>query len=117
MVGTRTVPVELVVNGMVVQKKLVVADGSMQEIAFGVAVERSSWLALRVYPSSHTNTVFVIVGGEPVRASKKSAQWCHDAVGVCWEQKKQRIRKAEIEEASAFFDRAHKIYRVIVDES
>ena len=36
---------------------------------------RSSWAALRVYPSAHTNPVFVLVGGRPIRASHRSAEW------------------------------------------
>ena len=45
-----------------------------------------------VLPSSHTNPVFVLVGDRPIRASRRSAEWCLDAVDVCWEQKKKAIR-------------------------
>ena len=34
-------------------------------------IKQSSWVALRIYPSSHTNPVFVLVGGKPIRASQE----------------------------------------------
>ena len=49
---------------------------TIQGVSFDVPIEKSSWVALRVYPSSHTNPVFVSVGGKPIRASRKSAEWC-----------------------------------------
>ena len=36
----------------------------------------SSWVALRVLRSSHTNPFFVLVGDKPIRASRRSAEWC-----------------------------------------
>ena len=56
------------------------ADGSIQGVSFDVPIKKSSWVALRIYPSSHTNPVFVSVGGKPIRASKKSAEWCLKSV-------------------------------------
>ena len=38
----------------------VVADGSVGTYSFEVAVQRSSWVAARIMPSSHTNPVFVV---------------------------------------------------------
>ncbi|HEY7209566.1 MAG TPA: CehA/McbA family metallohydrolase, partial [Bryobacteraceae bacterium] len=46
--NTRQVPVELVMNGKPIARKNVTADGSVQDIAFDVPVEQSSWLAVRV---------------------------------------------------------------------
>src|SRR5262249_4272134 len=73
---SRKVPVEVVVNGVAVAKKEVEADGKAQEVSFKVPIKASSWVCLRVLPSSHTNPVFVLVDGKPIRASKKSAEWC-----------------------------------------
>src|SRR5262249_13963169 len=88
-IGTgREVPVEIVVNGRAVARRTVPADGSVHAIEVEVPVERSSWIAARILPSSHTNPVFVSVGGKPIRASRRSAQWCLDAVGQCWTQKR-----------------------------
>ena len=89
---TRTVPVEVVVNGHPVARKEIAADGTFQDVAFDVKIDRSSWVALRIYPSSHTNPVFVTVGGKPIRASKKSAEWCLKGVDQCWSQKERAIR-------------------------
>ena len=68
----RKVRVELVRNGKAIAAKAIEADGSLQDITFDVDIEQSSWLALRIFPSSHTNPVFVHVGKKPIRASRKS---------------------------------------------
>ncbi len=113
---TRTVPVEVVVNGQAVARKEVVADGSEQEVTFAVPIKASSWVCLRIFPSSHTNPVFVLVGDKPVRASKKSAEWCLLAVDRCWEQKKKAIRENERAEAEAAFARSREAYKKIAGE-
>jgi hypothetical protein len=61
--STRTVPVEVVVNGAVAATQTLVADGTMRTLTFDVPVDRSSWIAARILPSSHTNPIFAIVGG------------------------------------------------------
>ena len=66
--------------------------GRIQDLAFDVPIKKSSWVALRVLPSSHTNPIFVLVGGKPIRASRKSAEWCLKGVDQCWSQKEQAIR-------------------------
>jgi hypothetical protein len=114
---TRKVPVEVVVNGKAVAKKEIIADGSEQEVSFDVTVKVSSWVCLRVFPSSHTNPVFVLVDDKPIRASKKSAEWCLKAIDRCWERKKPAIRKAERAEAAAAYDKARQAYRKILAES
>jgi hypothetical protein len=58
---TRQVPVELIVNGKSVATKNIVADGRVNDVAFDVRLDRSSWVAFRILPSSHTNPVFVLV--------------------------------------------------------
>ena len=77
----------------------------------------SSWVCLRILPSSHTNPVFVLVGDKPIRASKKSAEWCLAAMEKCWEQKKKAIRGPEQAEAEAAFKHALEAYRKIAGES
>jgi hypothetical protein len=52
--------------------KKVVADGSLKDLVFNYRIQRSSWIALRIYSSAHTNPVFVILNNQPV-AVKKSA--------------------------------------------
>src|SRR5258708_32945763 len=63
--NTRRIPVEVIVNGESVAKQEVEADGALRPVSFDVAIDRSSWIALRVLPSSHTNPIFVVVGGKP----------------------------------------------------
>jgi hypothetical protein len=115
--GTREVPVELIVNGQPIAKRMIVADGAMREVAFDVPVERSSWVALRILPSSHTNPVFVTVAGLPVRASRRSAEWCLKAVDQCWSQKSPKFSAKERAEAAAAYEHARQTYRRIVSES
>ncbi len=109
--SSREVPVEVVVNGAVVATRNIPADGVVRTLTFDVALDRSSWIAARILPSSHTNPVFALVGGKPVRASRQSLQWCLDAVSQCWTQKAGRIRASEIEAARAAYDSARQTYR------
>jgi outer membrane murein-binding lipoprotein Lpp len=113
---TRKVPVEAVVNGQPVATREIVADGSTQEVTFEVPIKHSSWVCLRVFPSSHTNPIFVLVGDQPVRASRKSAEWCLKAIDKCWEQKSPRIRATERDEAKAAYDKAKEAYERIRKE-
>lgn len=115
--GTRNVPVELVVNGRVQDTAQILADGTMHELEFAAAIERSSWIALRIPMSSHTNPIFVTVGGEPIRASRRSAEWCLSAVNQCWSQKSPRIRESEREAARRAYDHAREVYRQRIAES
>jgi hypothetical protein len=115
--NTRKVPVEVIVNGYPVEKKEIVADGSEQNVTFAVPIKHSSWVALRILPSSHTNPVFVLVGDKPVRASKRSADWCVKAIERCWTQKVRDIREAERAEAEKAYDKAKADYRQILAES
>ena len=101
---TRKVPVEVIVNGQSVAKTEITADGSVEGVSFDVPIKKSSWVALRIYPSSHTNPVFVTVGGKPIRASKKSAEWCLKSVDQCWPKKEPAIRKTEKEAAKKAYD-------------
>src|SRR5262249_1924741 len=114
---TRTVPVEVVVNGRAVAKKEIIADGTEQVVTFDVPIQQRSWVCLRVFPSSHTNPVFVVVGGKPIRASKRSAEWCLKGIDRCWEQKKPRIREKERAEAEAAYEKAREAYKKILAES
>ncbi len=109
--GTRKVQVELVVNGYPVEQREILADGELTDVTFDYEPSISSWLALRIFPSSHTNPVFVELDGHPVRASKKSAQWCADSVEACWNSKRAQIREQERASARAAYDFAAAEYR------
>ena len=114
---SRKVPVELIVNGQAVARSEVPADGSVQHVTFDYKLNKSSWVAVRIFPSAHTNPIFIEVDGQPIRASKRSADWCLQAVDVCWEAKKGRIRKEEQEAAAAAFQKARETYQAILAES
>ena len=114
--STREVPVELVMNGRVVARKNILADGSVQAIAFDQLVDRSSWLAVRILGSSHTNPIFVLVDEKPIRASRESARWCLAGVNQCWTQKAPKISKAELPEARAAYDHAREVYTRLIAE-
>ena len=115
--NSRKVLVEVIVNGYPVKTQTVVADGSTQELDIDVDIEHSSWVAVRIFPSAHTNPIFVKVGGKPIRASRRSAQWCRKAVDVCWNAKKGGIRNAEQPAAAAAYEKARQVYDGIIKES
>ena len=108
--SSNRVPVEVVVNGEAVARQEFVADGVTRPIEFNVDIPRSSWVALRVLPSSHTNPVFVMVGDKPIRV-RKSVEWCLRAVDQCWRQKSPQIRLAERGEAERVYESAKAAYR------
>lgn len=114
--NTRQVPVELVMNGKPIARKEILADGTIQDVSFDVPVERSSWLAVRVLGSSHTNPIFVLVDGKPIRASRQSAEWCLAGVNQCWTQKAPKISKAELPDAQAAYDHAREVYTKLIAE-
>ena len=62
---TRNVLVELVVNGEPVASQEIVADGSWTDVSFEHGVDDSSWVAVRILASSHTNPIFVLVETRP----------------------------------------------------
>ena len=113
---SRTVPVELVMNGYPVATRTITAGGKMEDVAFDVKVERSSWLALRILPSSHTNPIFVLVDGQPIRASRRSAEWCLKGVDRCWSQKERFIKAGELDEAKQAYEHARQAYRSLIAE-
>ncbi|HCC57558.1 MAG TPA: hypothetical protein DEQ47_09890 [Solibacterales bacterium] len=115
--NTREVPVEIVVNGKAVARQNIVADGTPRELKFEVTLTESSWIAARTLPAAHTNPVFALLGGAPIRASRQSAQWCLDAVNQCWTQKAPRIAAGELADARKAYDHAREVYRRLISES
>lgn len=114
---TREVLVELIENGEVIATKAIIADGTIQDLNFDVAIKKSSWLAMRIMPSSHTNPIFVLVDNKPIRASRLSAEWCLKAVDQCWSQKAKQISDSERSEAAMTYEAAREAYRKIIAES
>jgi hypothetical protein len=115
--NSRTVPLELIVNGVAVAKTEIVADGKQRPVSFDTNIGQSSWVALRILPSSHTNPIFVIVNSKPIRASRQSAEWCLKAVDQCWTQKSRQIRESERIQAEQAYELARRAYRERLAES
>ena len=103
-------PVEVIVNGEVAARQEIEADGKIQPLKFNLDIKESSWVAVRILPSVHTNPIFIEVGEQPIRVNRKSAEWCRKAVDVCWEKKKSQIREPERVAAQAAYDKARKFY-------
>ena len=114
---SREIAVELVVNGLAVARTTALADGVRREVRFDVPVPASSWMAVRVLGAAHTNPVFAIVDGKPIRASRRSAEWCLAAVDQCWTQKVVNIRPAERADAAGAYNHARAVYRKLIEES
>src|SRR5689334_17964521 len=115
--NTREVAVEIVVDGKPVARKNIVADGQVRDLEFDVPVEQSGWIAARILPSSHTNPIFVIVNGKPMRPLRASAEWCLAAVNQCWTQKAPKISARELPEARQAYDHARETYKKLIGES
>jgi hypothetical protein len=113
----KTVPIEVIVNGYPAAKQDIAADGTTRDVSFDVPIDRSSWVALRIFPNAHTNPIFVLIGDKPIRASRRSAEWCLRGVDQCWESKQQTYAASEKEEAAKAYDHARAVYRQIISES
>jgi len=115
--ASREVPEELIVSGRPAARQTVIADGTLRDVSFEVPLRQSSWLAARIYPSAHTNPVFAMVDGRPIRASRRSAEWSLAAVNQCWTQKAPKIAPGELEAARKAYDHARAVYRRLIAES
>ena len=114
---TRNVAVELIVNGYPVETREILADGTVHPLTFNLTPDQSSWIALRMFAAAHTNPIFVEVDGKPIRASKRSAQWCIDSVAQCWKSKKPRIRPHELDDAKKAYQFATEQYEQRLKQS
>ncbi|MFN0172776.1 MAG: CehA/McbA family metallohydrolase [Bryobacteraceae bacterium] len=115
--GSGKVPLELIVNGQAMARQEIDADGTLRDITFDAKIDRSSWVALRILPSSHTNPIWVTVDSKPVRASRKSAEWCLQAVERCYQQKLNRIRLPERPDMERAYAHARGEYQRLLGET
>lgn len=111
--NSRKIRVELIVNGMPVDTTEMNADGKINDVKFAYSMEKSGWVALRIYPSSHSNPVFVKVDDKPIQ-EKKSAEWCLESLNQCWKMKEPNIRLEEKKAAEAAYEEARNVYRKII---
>jgi len=82
--------VEVVVNGIAVANKPVQAEWACAQRDVRRSHRRSSWIAVRIAPAAHTNQCLCWSTGKPIRASRRSAEWCLASVNQCWTQKGRR---------------------------
>lgn len=113
---TRKVRAELIVNGIPVDTVEVNADGKVKDVQFSYLMVRSGWMALRIYPSSHSNPVFVKINNKPIR-EKQSAEWCLEALNQCWKMKEPNIRKEERASAETTYEDARRIYKKMIENA
>ena len=104
---------ELIVNGEPVDATEITADGKWSDISFRYKMNRSGWMALRIYPSVHTNPIFVIADGKPI-IERKSVEWSIKTVEQCWKMKEPRIRAEEKSAAKEAYDQATKVYQELL---
>jgi hypothetical protein len=98
--------VEVVVNGRVVARQTVPADGETHRLQFDVPIDQSSWVAVRQFPQLHSNPVNVLVDGQPIRASSASARWCREMTQLLWTNRESQIAAEERPAAREAFDHA-----------
>lgn len=113
--GQRTI--EIVVNGHVVAKKMIPADGAIHSIKKQILVDQSSWIAVRQFPQLHSNPINVIVAGKPIRASQRSASWCIEMTELLWKNREKRIAEEERSDAKQAFRKAIGVLREIRTEA
>jgi hypothetical protein len=109
--------IEIIVNGQVAHTTTIAADGTIHDIKLEIPITQSSWIALRQFPQLHTNPVNVIVGGQPVRASRASAIWCAEAVRILWHNRRRFITETERPIAKAAYERTISRFRTLAEES
>jgi len=116
-VSDEKVEVEVVVNGFPVASKQIDINAPLKDLEFEIDIEQSSWVAARIFPSAHTNPVWVTVDDQPVRASKRSVEWLLKGVDKCWESKKQFYDDDEMQDAIEAYDHARKTYQAILEQT
>lgn len=113
--NSRKIPVELIVNGVAVAREEIEANGNWNTLTFNYTIHESSWMAIRVLPSSHTNPIFVYVGDKSI-IKKESVEWCLKSLKQCWIEKSKAIRDSEIKDAKMAYDHAENIYRALLKQ-
>ena len=107
----------VIVNGQPAARDEIVADGTTRPMTFEIDLAHSSWIAVRILPSVHTNPVFVEIGGKPIRASRKSAEWCRRRSMSVGTQKSAAFGSERGPAAKAAYDAARTYYDRVRGES
>ena len=115
--GATEVDVELIVNGFPVAVQTIKADGKQRNLRFeNPKLDRSGWVAARIFPSAHTNPIWIRVDDKPVRV-KASAKWCLAALEQCWLEKQKTYAADEQAQARLDYEHARKTYQRILNEA
>jgi len=115
--GEPEVEVELIANGLPVEVQKVTADGQKRQLIFQpLQLKQSAWVAARIFPSAHTNPIWIKVDDQPVRV-KESVEWCRASLEQCWKEKQRTYAPAEMEEAKAAYEHARQTYRRMLDDA
>jgi hypothetical protein len=75
------------------------ANGEPQTIAFRTFIQRSSWVALRIFPTCHSNPVYLQVAQRKIRVSRQSADWCVQCINAAWRHLGGRIARRDQQDA------------------
>lgn len=111
------IEVELIANGLPIAVQKLRADGEQRTLKFAdPKFTRSSWVAARIFPSAHTNPIWIKVDDKPV-CVKSSVVWCLAALEQCWKEKKRTYAAAEKEQAETDYEHARQTFRKMLDES
>jgi hypothetical protein len=112
------VDLELIVNGYPVAVQKIKADGTVQDFKFELPEpDQSCWVAARVFPSAHTNPIWIIKDDKPVHVAE-SAEWCLVSLEQCWREKQKTYAADEQAQARLDYEHAKKYYlRVLNDAS
>ncbi len=114
--GNPDVEVEWIINGLPVGTEKIKSDGEQHELRLdSPPLKNSAWVAARIFPSAHTNPIWVQVEDKPVRV-KASIDWCLAALEQCWMEKQRTYASTEIEQAKADYEHARNTYRRMLDE-
>src|SRR5439155_2870776 len=92
-------------------------DDKAHDLTFDIAIDKSSWVALRHFPQMHTNPVEVIIDNAPIRASRQSAMWCVDVIDQLWKVRGAGIAEHERADAQRVFEWAKARYLKIAEEA
>lgn len=120
---------EIIQNGRVIHTLEATGDRKELEATLRVPIESSGWIAARVlgppqhgvmdsYLFAHTNPVFIIADGEPIRSSEDAAyfvQWI-DANIERLKAMDSYDDPAQLDEVFATFERGRALYQAQVDE-
>ncbi len=115
--GAPEVKVELISNGFPIAVQKLQADGQRRTLSFAdPKFTSSTWVAARIFPSAHTNPIWIQVDAKPVRV-KSSAVWCLASLEQCWKEKQRTYAAEELEQAKSDYEHARQTYRRMIDES